>query len=161
MSDIKVYRHINTKGHTMPKLVIMIVTSIQIATVQELHCVRAFTIRPSLNKMSEKTRYPGCATGRLLSAPLLWIDSANILLLFYKLTIRTLQYHTYCPTTNAFGATGGVLDLYTCCVPIEYHSEGPVIHVISYPCYQLSHVTMLPKLSELAAWTSIALQVGM
>ncbi len=34
---------------------IMIATSFQVATVEELHCVRAFAIRPSLNKMSDMT----------------------------------------------------------------------------------------------------------
>ncbi len=58
--------HQHQKGHTVPKQV-MIATSIQVATVYELHCVRAFAIRPSLNKMSDKTWYPGWATGRLLS----------------------------------------------------------------------------------------------
>ncbi len=61
--------HQHQNGHTVPKQVIMIATSIQVATVYALHCVRAFAIRPSLNKMSDKTWYPGCATGRLLSAP--------------------------------------------------------------------------------------------
>ncbi len=51
----------------------MIATSIQVAIAYELHCVRAFAIRPSLNKMSDKTWYQGCATGRLLSCtPLSW-----------------------------------------------------------------------------------------
>ncbi len=33
--------HQHQKGHTVPKQVIMIATSIQVATVYELHCVRA------------------------------------------------------------------------------------------------------------------------
>ncbi len=55
--------HQHQKGHTVQKQVIMIASSIQVATVQDLHCVRAFAIRPSLNKMSDKTWYSGCATG--------------------------------------------------------------------------------------------------
>ena len=61
--------HQHQKGHTVPKQVITIATLIQVTTVQALHCVRAFAIRPSLNKMFDKTWYPGCATGWLLSAP--------------------------------------------------------------------------------------------
>ncbi len=44
--------HQHQKGHTVPKQVITISTSIQVATVLALHGVRAFAIRPSL---SDKT----------------------------------------------------------------------------------------------------------
>ncbi len=47
--------HQHQKGHTVPKQVITIATSIQVTTVYALHCVRAFAIRQSLNKMSDKT----------------------------------------------------------------------------------------------------------
>ncbi len=60
--------HQHQNGHTVPNEVIMIATSIQVTTVEALHCVRAFAMRPSLNKMSDKTWYPGWATGRLLSS---------------------------------------------------------------------------------------------
>ena len=59
--------HQHQKGHTVPKQVITITTSIQVVTVQAPHCVRAFAIRPSPNKMSDKTRHLGRSTGRLLS----------------------------------------------------------------------------------------------
>ncbi len=65
--------HQHQKGHTVPKPVIMIATSIQFATVWELHCVRAFAIRPSLNKMSNKTWYPGAPRVGCSHAPLLSI----------------------------------------------------------------------------------------
>ncbi len=38
--------HQHQKGHTVPKQVITIATSIQVTTVYALHCVRAFAIRP-------------------------------------------------------------------------------------------------------------------
>ncbi len=41
--------------------------SIVRTTLSKNCTVWAFAIRPSLNKMSDKTWYPGCATGRLLS----------------------------------------------------------------------------------------------
>ncbi len=62
--------HQHQKGHTVPKQVIMIATSIQVATVYKYCTVwEQFAIRPSLNKMSDKTWYPGAPRGGCSHAP--------------------------------------------------------------------------------------------
>ncbi len=59
--------HKHQTGHTVPKQVIWLQR--QLKSLQSKYCTvwEQFAIRPSLNKMSDKTWYPGCATGRLLS----------------------------------------------------------------------------------------------
>ncbi len=59
--------HQHQKDHTVPKQVIMIATSIQVSTVLRTALCESLDIMPSLNKMSDKTWYPECATRRLLS----------------------------------------------------------------------------------------------
>ncbi len=91
---IKVLRHISTKrviqcqNRWVHQMMMMISQSpleknCHGSTVRELHCVRAFAIRPSLNKMSDKTWYPGCATGRLFSAPLSPMEPRRFLSFYF------------------------------------------------------------------------------
>ncbi len=60
--------HQHQKGHTVSKQVIMIATSIQVATVQVLQCVRAirYQAKSEQNELIPR-QLLGCATGRLPS----------------------------------------------------------------------------------------------
>ncbi len=59
------YQH--QKGHTVPKQVIMIAMSIQVATVQVLHCVRAIRCQAKSEQNVRQDLIPRGATWRLLS----------------------------------------------------------------------------------------------
>ncbi len=61
--------HQHQKGHTVPKQVIMIATLIQVATVLSTALCESNSLRPSLNKKSDKPDTQGAPQGGCSHAP--------------------------------------------------------------------------------------------
>ncbi len=114
------------------------------AKTSELHSVRAFTIRSSLNKMSDKTWYPGCTTWRPLSCtPLI----NNDMLLAHTLFVPSkLRYRSY-----VWGLIQNISS--TCC---SWKSFKSLDSTCNFSNHMSKHVQVLISNHKLSAHIWIA-----